>query len=381
MSIAERHHALVVEAATPAQEPPDLDHLKAKHLLASEPKPQRFVIEGLIPEPIAAAIVAPGGTGKSFLLMQMAASITTGVPFMGMEIREPGAVLMLGAEDDLDEMQRRLHSIVKEYAWQGCPLDLAKLGERFYPVSLVGKDNLLTINDGKDRNEARIQQIIAMARAIPDLRLIIIDPAARFRSGPENDNEGGTRFVEVLEEIRTAAGVTVLCAHHARKGGTGDHADEIRGGSGFVDAIRFAALLSTMRPEDAKKAGLSADDADKAVRFRRVKGNYRCDVSEFWLERGVGGVLRPREAPILDRKERQTAKGEERYTEILPKLVALVKERAEAGKPLSLRKLREDYGGTANTFGIGKDMLDSIAKRAIREGKLDRHKDGGLHTW
>lgn len=356
-----------------------LEQSKAKHLLASEPPPQAFVVEGLIPEPVAAAIVAPGSTGKSFWLMQLAACVVTGKPFMGQAVERPGSVLMFGAEDSRDEMSRRLHSIAREYEFDGCRLDPEALGEGFYPISLLGQDNRLTVHEGRDivRHEARISRLIRMAKAIPNLRMIIIDPVSRFRSGDENDNEAATRFVEVLEQIREETGVTVLCAHHSRKGSSGEDVDDIRGASAFVDALRFAATLA--RPKPGK--GLCEDDAKGMVRFSVVKSNYRTDVDEQWMRRGVGGVLKPTEAPARpSRSDDAKAKGEERYQEALPLLRNLVKDKAEAGEALTRNALR-DYAGTAGMFRMGDQNLRGVVNRAIEEGKVLLHEDGTLHLW
>lgn len=355
-----------------------LEQSKAKHLLAVEPPPQKFVVEGLIPEPVAAAIVAPGSTGKSFWLMQLAACVVTGTPFMGQAVERPGSVLMFGAEDSRDEMSRRLHSITQEYAWDGHRLDSEALGEGFYPISLLGQDNRLTVHDGRDivRHEARISRLIRMAKTIPGLRMIIIDPVSRFRSGDENDNEAATRFVEVLEQIREETGVTVLCAHHSRKGSTGEDVDDIRGASAFVDALRFAATLA--RPKPGK--GLCDDDAKGMVRFSVVKSNYRTDVDEQWMRRGVGGVLKPIEAP-KPQARRVRERGEERYQEVLPALKELIGTQAKRGDPLTFSKLRRLYGGKAGRFGVGRDLLEGMAKRAVDEDVVQRRDDGTLHLW
>ncbi|WP_075882052.1 AAA family ATPase [Vreelandella massiliensis] len=355
-----------------------LEQSKAKHLLAKEPPPQRYVVDGLIPEPVAAAIVAPGSTGKSYWLMQLAASVTTGMPFMGRKIERPGSVLMFGAEDSKDEMSRRLHSIVNESEWDGCRLDSKTLGERYYPVSVLGKDNRLTIHDGRDivRHEERISRLIRMAKAIPDLRMIIIDPVSRFRSGDENDNEAATRFVEVLEQIREETGVTVLCAHHSRKGSTGEDVNDIRGASAFVDALRFAATLA--KPQPGK--GINEDDLKNLVRFSVVKSNYRTDVDEQWMRRSVGGVLKPIETPKRESVAVQQ-RSEDRYQEVLPRLKELIGRKAESGDPLTRSKLRRLYGGKENDFGVGKDLLEKMANQALEERALKLHEDGTLHLW
>lgn len=355
-----------------------LEGAKAKHLLATTPPPQRFVIDGMLPEPVAAAVVAPGSTGKSFFLMQLAASITTGVPFMGQSVPEPGAVLMMGAEDDTDEIARRLHAIASEYEWSGSRLDPELVGERFYPFSLVGQDNRL-VKDG-EREEGKIQELIDTARAIPDLRLIILDPVSRFRAGEENSNDDNTRFAEVLEYIRQHTGVTVLVAHHSRKGSDGDSVDDMRGGSAFSDALRFVATLARPNEERAKLLGLEWEDAKKMVRYRVVKSNYRTDVDEFWMRAGIGGVLKQTDTPAAAPSKSQ-AKGEERYQAVLPKLRKLVREKDEAGDPLTRSKLRRKYGGTSNTFAVGKSTIEDIANRAISEGQLHVREDATLHLY
>lgn len=360
---------------TPA--PLDLEPFKARHLLATEPPPQRYVVEGLIPEPIAAAVAAPGSTGKSYWLMQLAACVATGVPFMGQAIPEPGAVLMLGAEDDRNEMARRLHSIVHEYQWSGNHLDSDALGENFYPMSLLGQDNRL-IKDG-ERNEAKIQQVINAAKAIPHLRLIILDPVSRFRAGEENSNDDNTRFAEVLEHIRNETGVTVLVAHHSRKGADGDSVDDLRGGSAFSNALRWVATLAKVSEDRAKKFGIPWEDAQKMVRFRVVKSNYRTDVDEQWMRRGVGGVLKLTDPPATPAAASQV-RGDERYAETLPKLVELVRRKAEEGAPLTRRAVR-DYAGQAGVFGVGEKNLRGIVNRALEERKIALHDNGTLHLW
>jgi len=357
----------------------NLDRYKAKHLLATTPPPQRYIVDGLLPEPVTAAIVAPGSTGKSFWLMQLAACVSTGVPFMGMGIPEPGPVLMIGAEDDQNEMARRIHSITREYQWQGDLLDPVRLGENFYAVSALGQNNLLTEHDGKNivRNRQNINNTIAAANSIPGLRLIIIDPISRFRSGDENDNEAATRFVEALEEIRTATGVTVLCAHHSRKGSDGKDADSIRGASALVDAFRWAATLAKLKEDD--KLDIHPDDLEKTIRLNVVKSNYKSLEGCLFLRRGVGGVLHPTDAPGMKPTANDT-KAEERYSAALPKLQDLIRRKDEEGQAITRRAIRE-YAGKEGIFGMGEQALRGTLNRAIEEGKIKLHDDNTLHLW
>lgn len=363
-------------APAPTAAPLELEPNKAKHLLAVAPAPQRFVVEGLLPEPVTAAIVAPGSTGKSFFLLQLAASVTTGAPFFGHPIGNPGGVLMIGAEDDRDEIARRLHAIADANGWMDWREERDLLGEHFYPIARVGEENRITIRAGADivRNLQWIGEIIATANAIPNLRLIILDPASRFRSGDENSNEDATKFVEALELIRRETGVTVLCAHHSRKGSDGSDADSIRGASAFVDALRFAATLAVPKEEDAKRMGLTDEERRKLVRFNVVKSNYRTDTDTFWMRRGMGGALEYMQPPQRPERVGATAqKGEERYNAVLPKLKDIIRKRDEEGQPLTHRALRQ-LSGTAGVFGCSDQTMRGIVSRAIEEKAVFEHQ-------
>lgn len=372
------------QPAKPEQEqddpkPLDLSQFQAARLLEKQPPPQRYVIEGLIPEPIAAAIVAPGGTGKSFWLMQLAACVASGSPFMGCKVGQPGGVLMLAAEDDADELSRRLHTIVNQSEWyEEAPAQRKKVGENFYPISRLADDNRITIKgaDGSiTTNHALVSQIVSTAKLVPNLRLIILDPVSRFRTGEENASEDNTRFVEALEFIRRETGVTVLVAHHAKKGSTGETQDDIRGSSAFVDALRWAATLTVLSPDAAKKVGISEDDRKSTVRFTTVKSNYRVDAGEAWFRRGVGGYMKQIDAPVKDTKTDD--KGEERYLAALPKLKDLIRKADAKGEPLTERALRE-YAGTGGIFGMGEISLRGVIKRALEESEIYKKEEGGL---
>lgn len=366
-------------ALAPAQEarPLELEGNKAKHLLAVSPPPQRFVVEGLLPEPVTAAIVAPGSTGKSFFLLQLAASVTTGTPFFGHPIPQPGGVLMIGAEDDRDEIARRLHAITDAQGWPDWREERTLLGEHFYPIARVGEENRITVRAGSDvvRNLQWIGEIIATANAIPNLRLIILDPASRFRSGDENSNEDATKFVEALELIRRETGVTVLCAHHSKKGSDGSDADGIRGASAFVDALRFAATLAVPTTEKAKQLGLPDEERRKMVCFNVVKSNYRTDTDTFWMRRGTGGALEYTNPPAKPERIGAAAqKGDERYNVVLPKLRDLIREKDGEGTPLTRRALRE-YSGASGIFGCSDGVMRGIVSRAIEEKEIFIHEN------
>ena len=286
---------------------------------------------------------------------------------------------MFGAEDDNDEISRRLHAIIDESPWCGHHLDKELVGQNFLPYSVVGEDWRL-IKDG-ERVQEKISRIVQIANAIDNLRLIIIDPVSRFRSGEENSNDDNTRFAEVLEQIRKETGVTVLVAHHSRKGSTGESVDDMRGGSAFSDALRFVATLAKLKPENAKNYGIAKDDAAKKVIFRVVKSNYRTDVDEVWLDRGIGGVLKVTDTP--SQTNAADRKADERYQSTVDKLREVIREADANSKPLTRRKLR-DMAGVNGLFKMGESSLTGVVERAIQEAVIHTKpgaKAETLHTY
>lgn len=361
----------------------DLEAVKVARYLETEVPPRRYVVDGLVPEPVAAAIVAPGGTGKSYFIMQLACCVAAGLRFFGNEVSNPGAVLMLAAEDDRDELARRVKSItsIMRLNHDMTAEQERALGERFYAASRLGVDNRIThkVEGVIQWNWPLITQIIETARAIPDLRLIILDPVSRFRSGDENANEDATKFVEALEIIRQQTGVTVLTAHHSRKGSTGESQDDIRGASAFVDALRFAATLYTPPADVAQKMGIDPEEARSWVRFSVVKSNYQTDVDQMWFKRGQGGVLMLTTPPSAPPSKAE-AKGEERYQAALPKIREMVRKADSRGDPMTARQFR-DHGGAEGVFGMGIQSLNACVSRAIEEGEIHRGEDSKLRLY
>src|SRR3546814_14499736 len=83
------------------------------------------------------------------------------------------------------------------------------------------------------------------------LKLIVIDPASRFRGGNENSADDVTRFVEQLERLRQETGATVLVCHHANKASMNETTGvrgqaATRGSSAMTDGVRWQLNLSSV---------------------------------------------------------------------------------------------------------------------------------------
>lgn len=371
-----------------------LEDLGIASFLDADPPPRVWLLDRILPLGVVGLIAAGGGTGKSYVMLQLAVSIATGRAFLGIPVSDAGAVLLICAEDERDELHRRLSRIIERMREVGefGEAEDELLRERLFIASRVGEDNLMTtVVDGAATKTTLAERIALLAEQVPALKLIGLDPVSRFRGGNENDNEAATRFVEVIEKLRAATGASVLMAHHMSKEGLRAGADRLtpealRGASALLDAVRWAAAMGTLRKDAAEDYDVAPEDAAKFVRLDVVKSSYAAPWEGLWLERLPGGVLVPTDLEYAPRKRRKEEQDEDRYHEILPKLQGLIRQYQEKGEPLTRTRLR-DFAGKSGLFGIGDHALRSIVERALAEGQISEHDSGDkrrgkeLRTW
>jgi RecA-family ATPase len=121
--------------------------------------PRRWHVPDLVPAGTVTTLNGDGGTGKSLAALQLAVSTALGRPWLGQQVT-PGRALFISAEDDRDEIHRRLADIARA---EGVPLlDLDGLTLR----SLAGKDTLADLFGGNEVNRAQARQFISLLRRL-----------------------------------------------------------------------------------------------------------------------------------------------------------------------------------------------------------------------
>ncbi|MDN3719995.1 AAA family ATPase [Roseibium salinum] len=101
-------------------------------------KPRSWHVEDLIPGNTVTLLNGDGGTGKSLLALQLAVATCSDGYWAGRK-PEQGRVIYLGAEDDIEELHRRLVDICADAA-----IDLESLHDLDI-VPLAGRDALLAV--------------------------------------------------------------------------------------------------------------------------------------------------------------------------------------------------------------------------------------------
>jgi len=358
--------------AEPGPPPPLFDPAAARvgHWLDTEPPPRRYLLVDRLALSIVGLLVGSGGTGKSMGVVQILLSVATGLPVWGAwSVAEAGSVLYLAAEESAEELHRRVYAAYRAAIADPDVGDIrGALADRLYVHSLQGRQCLITAGTYRDVvRTAYVERIIATARQIPDLRLIVLDPVSRFRGGDENDSQAATMFIAALESIAQATGATVLGVHHTTKASQGANGDAMaqgaaRGASALTDGCRWQLNLATMTPQEARRHGIADEDRQGYVRAEITKTNYAPPSPGLWLRRGAGGVL-----AAVDLGPDDSGPTDE---ELLPRIVALVRDRAARGMEYSRRACEEQLGGVDGTLGIPQRRLRDLIELALTRGAL-----------
>jgi len=262
----------------------------------------------LIPAGRVGLLVAPGGTGKSSLLCQLAITVATGRPWLSTYTLKgkPGRVLLIMGEEDEDEIKRKLYDAARprgraeqdresDAVWgEGAPHELTH-GERKLVygnidcLPLSGVPTALLQDGAQEPISSPFSDWLKelIEKANPSYRLIIMDPLSRMLGAAnENDNGLATRFIQELEALTQTPGApTVLIAHHSNKEGLKNaHSGEAtnqgaaRGASALVDGARLMINLEPCPPPDELKTTLGNTTREgwggTRITLRVTKSNY-----------------------------------------------------------------------------------------------------------
>jgi hypothetical protein len=264
--------------AAPDEKPPlVLEHARLPDPRDIPPRPWLYgtqLIRGFV-----TVLVAPGGTGKSAYAMAVAASIASGVEFLGQHIFTSGAIAVLNLEDPLDELDRRVAAIMLRHK-----LKTIQLQDRFYLHS--GEDRAVTIAavgpDGFSVIYPDEEALIAQIRA-HGIVLLVVDPYAESHTLEENSNPDMVKAAAAWRRIARATNCAVLLVHHVRKGAVTD-IDAARGAKALTDSARVGLILSPMSQDDGEEFGIPETDRWAYVRLDDAKVNLAPKASKArWL--------------------------------------------------------------------------------------------------
>lgn len=358
---------------------------------AGEPKAMTWLVDGVMPLERTGLLVAMGDAGKGILTLDLALKIATpkhpdglvdDMPrAFGGTVSGTGAVVVLSAEDDRDEVHRRLDRLDPDgqrFA-PGVRLYVVPLPDAGGPLPLVKTSSV----DGPFLTPEWAMLLERLA-AIPDLRLVVIDPLVSFVHADVNaDPAAGAFVMGNLAHLAKTTGATVLVCHHMGKTAKPITTPEearaaIRGTTALVDEGRFAYALWHADEADGKRvcAALGRDwERGRVLKGAVVKSNAPAD-------RTVRTYVRNAESGLLvDKTERLRGdQGLRKATEMDTICLAIVTA-ASAGFPYTYSGsagLYERRGELPEMFhDVGKHRIRGLADELMTKGRLARVRGSG----
>ena len=250
------------QSTAAADKPTPLPFINLAALQNKRPQEREWVAKNRIPLKNVTLLSGEGGTGKSILALHCGVATALERDWLG-TLPNPGPVLIVCCEDDVDELHRRLDHIVEHYGTR-----LVELSKKMHVVSLAGMDAVMAVPEksGLIIPTKLFKQVHEAACDIRP-RLIVIDNSADVYAGNENDRAQVRQFITLLRgtAIASSSGL-VLTSHPSLTG--------ISSGSGLSGSTAWNASVRSRLY--FKRATTDKDEEpDPELRVLEVmKSNY-----------------------------------------------------------------------------------------------------------
>jgi hypothetical protein len=230
--------------------------------------------------------VAPGGYGKTSLILCNMIEMATAKGLLGPAPPAPLRVAYWNAEDPDDEIERRIAAICLRYNIEPACLDNQLfLGSKItnnQRFAMLGKNGTVVFN------EKILTQIVEFVHD-SHINCIVFDPLIAFHKVPETSS----MMQEVIERFSAIAVMAKCCvelSQHTRKPPQGQQgeltADDSRGSGSIVFAARSVRLINRMTGAEAEMPKIKAQDRRRYLRINRDKTNLIPPSAATWIRLG-----------------------------------------------------------------------------------------------
>ena len=226
----------------------------ANHLFLHPPPPMEFIIEDILPKH-RTTFAAPGGTGKTQLTLWMALHVAAGRKLFGRyEVKRPGKVLIMNAEDPKQQLQRRLITLANSMEWDS----EAEKYAAFENVAFVDfETDTIALSAQVQRTNhyditKTVQEIIKSYKET-GLSWVIFDPMTLFGFDEAGGNDSASAMMKASGILADQLNCAVTYVTHTTKAGArAGEADmhTTRGAAAFGDLTRAHWNLINHRPYD-----------------------------------------------------------------------------------------------------------------------------------
>jgi hypothetical protein len=220
----------------------------------------RWLVEGMMPAGAATLLASDGSVGKSYLSLQLGLAVAGAFgpeppPWLGQRIvPADGLVYIVSAEDDQDEVERRLHALAT-------PEQLAACADRLMILCLPNEggakplvsharrrigDELVEINRPAAWWRETVDAIKARAQKVA---LFVVDTYSATSHGDDRSGQIAREYMEQASIVCGELGATLQINMHFRKSDDRgfENADQalvaIKGSNAMPNAVRSAIVI------------------------------------------------------------------------------------------------------------------------------------------
>lgn len=208
-----------------------------------------FLVHGLIPRGSIVLLAGSGGTGKSSLAHKLCCLAAT-------DWREDEHPMWLNQP----LVKSQTNGVCVYFSGEDGPPIINARNEIFDPERraqrLMFQRNHFTDSYGE---EISFAQYLNRLRNMPEVPLLVVDPARKYLTGDENDAATVSEFFEAIERFAHERNTAVIVVHHlskgAKPGSVREVLDELRGSQVFIDRPRV--VIGMFREGPKTIAGLA----------------------------------------------------------------------------------------------------------------------------
>ena len=176
---------------------------------------RKWRVQGLLLENGCGMISGDAKIGKTWLSLDLGASVASGKPFLGKFPVGKGRVLLWLREDPPNEIEMQMRSVCAYHNLDQRNLDI-----------IMG-DPTEEVNLEKEEDQQRFLAVIDELKPA----LVVLDTFASFFGGDENSAQDVKRATRFILRVARATGTAILVTHHMKKNKTGGKSagDKMRG--------------------------------------------------------------------------------------------------------------------------------------------------------
>lgn len=198
-----------------------------------------------IPARTVTIFTGDGGTGKSLAALQLAISTVLGTSWLSQRTTAGGA-LFISAEDDREELHRRLADVARAQGFALSELDGLTL------CSLAGEDALLSVPEGpgKSMKETELFRRVEVWIANHRPALTVLDTLADLFGGDEINRAQSRQFIGQLRGLALRYDTTIVLLAHPSLSGMA-RGDGNSGSTAWNNSVRSRLYIRRVGGEDA----------------------------------------------------------------------------------------------------------------------------------